>query len=337
ASANITVKTVPNITQNITGDSVVCAGISSYSLPQITNVNYTWSISAGGTIQQLNSSVNVNWITPGTYTLTAIPSNNCGNGNAITKQITVRGTPSTPAAIQGLDTSCTVQGLYTVGLQTGVTYNWSLGSGGVITPQGNAAVTILWTNAGTHTITVTPQNICGTLGTPVTKTVTVLIPPQVNGDILGAVQVCNDETESYIITSNPVWTYNWTIDNGNLITINGNQATVDFNTIGTTTLSVAVENQCGIAPAKTLMINVEDNTPSLTGDILGDTLVCRNSDIIYSTINNSDFNYNWVLNGGGTVSPIQSSSIVVWQNAGTYNLGVAPSNFCGTGDTVLRL
>ena len=129
----------------------------------------------------------------GTHTITAVPSNDRGNGNTITAQITVRGVPAQPSLIQGLDTICTVQGLYTVAPQTGITYNWTLGSGGVITPQGNAAVTILWTNAGTHTIIVTPQDACGTLGTPRTKTITVQIPPQLTQDISGATQVCNGE------------------------------------------------------------------------------------------------------------------------------------------------
>jgi hypothetical protein len=334
ASANIVVKTIPNITQSITGDSVVCAGLSTYSLPQINTVNYTWTISAGGTIQALNSSVNVNWITPGTYTLTAIPSNNCGNGNTITKQITVRSAPNTPTAIQGLDTICTVQGTYTVLPQNGVTYNWNLGSGGVITPFGNGAISILWTNVGTHTITVTPQNICGTLGTPVTKTVTVLIPPQLNGDIVGAAQVCNGETENYLFPGVQNWNYSWTIDNGNTITPNNNQVIVDFNTIGNTTLSVAVSNQCGTAPTKTIEILVADNAPTLTSDISGDTLVCRNSDAVYSVENNPNFDYNWALSGGGNLSTLGNSSIVTWQTVGTYNLGVSASNFCGNGDTI---
>jgi hypothetical protein len=336
ASANIVVGTVPNITQSITGDSVVCAGLSAYSLPQINTINYTWNISGGGTIQVLNSSVNVNWITPGTYTLTAIPSNICGNGNPITKQITVRTTPNTPTTIQGLDSICTVQGTYTVATETGVTYLWNLGSGGIITPFGNGTISILWTNVGTHTITVTPVNICGIQGTPITKTVTVLIPPQLAGDIFGATQVCNGETEDYLLSGVANWNYDWTIDNSNTLTPNSNQVTIDFNTIGTTTLSVTVGNQCGIAPTKIIEITVADNAPTLTSDISGDTLVCRNSDAVYSVTNNPAFDYNWLLNSGGNLSTLGNSSIVTWQTAGTYNLGVAASNFCGTGDTLFQ-
>ncbi|MFK7947706.1 MAG: hypothetical protein AB8G11_08955 [Saprospiraceae bacterium] len=333
----VNVSDIPNIIQNIVGDSVVCSGISSYSLPTISGINYTWSISGGGTIQQINSSVNINWITPGTYTITAVPSNDCGNGNTITKQITVRDIPTITGTIQGLDTICTVQGLYTIALQTDVTYNWNLGSGGIVSPIGNNSVTILWTDEGTHTITVTPINICGTQGVPVTKTVTVLIPPQLAGDIFGESQVCNGETDSYLLVSGPTnWTFNWTIDNGNTVIGNANQATVDFNTIGTTTLSLAVGNQCGIAPTKTIEILVEDNAPTLTSDISGDTLVCRNSDVVYAVEGNPNFDYNWVLNDGGSLSTLDNSSIVSWQNEGTYNLGVFASNFCGTGDTLFK-
>jgi len=141
--------------------------------------------------------------------------------------------------------------------------------------------------------------------------------------------------ENYLIVSSiNDWNYTWTIDNGNTVTGNANQAIVDFNNIGTTTLSLSVGNQCGIAPIKTIDINVEDNSPSLTGDISGDTLVCRNSDVVYSIEGNPDFDYNWFLNGGGNLSTINSSSLVSWQNEGIYEVGVYASNFCGIGDTI---
>ncbi len=338
ATTTVLVETVPNVTQDISGDSVVCAGITAYSLPQITGVNYTWSISGGGSISALNNAANINWITPGIYTITAIPSNDCGNGNTITKQITVRDIPPTPVAIQGVDTSCTIQQTYIVNPDPDVTYLWSLGSGGVISPIGNSSIIIAWTDQGTHTLTITPIDACGTQGLPITKTITVLIPPQLSGDILGVEQVCNGTTEIYTLAGNiPNWTYDWTIGNGNSINSNGNQATVDFNTIGLTTLNVTVSNQCGIAPTKTLDILVENNAPSILGDISGDTLVCSNADAIYTISGSVDFDYNWILSDGGVISPLNNTSIVTWQTAGQYNLGVYPSNFCGIGDTLFTI
>ena len=334
ASANIIVATVPNITQNIVGDSVVCAGISAYSLPQISGVNYTWTISGGGAITGLGNVANINWITPGTHTITAIPSNDCGNGNTITKQITVRDIPNQTSIIQGTDTVCTGTETYSVIVENGIIYNWTLGSGGVLTQQNNIA-TIVWTDEGTHTITVTPQDICGTLGTPRTKTVVVQIPPQLTADISGATQVCNGETALYsIATTVTSWTYNWTIDNGNSVTTNSSTTTADFNTIGTTTLSLSVANQCGSSTTKTLEILVENNTPDVDGNIVGDTLVCRNSDAVYSISGSSDFDYNWSVNGGGTVSALGNSSLISWQDKGIYDVSVFASNFCGNGNPV---
>lgn len=335
ASANILVKTIPNITQNINGDAVVCPGISAYTLPSITDVDYTWSISGGGAISALNNTVNINWITPGIHTITAIPSNDCGDGNTITKQITVRNTPVITAVIQGTDTSCTVQATYTLAIQADVTYNWSLGSGGIISIINNNSVSVSWTDEGTHTITVTPQNTCGILGTPITKTVTVLIPPQLSAAITGTTQACNNTSENYTIANNvPNWAYNWTIDNNNSIaTFGGNQVTANFSTIGITTLNLAVTNQCGTA-IRTLDIEVEDSSPDVNGTVTGDTLTCRNSDAVYTIEGNSNFDYTWALADGGTLSPLNNSSIVTWQNAGTYEVGVYASNFCGIGDTV---
>ena len=246
----------------------------------------------------------------------------------------MRNVPIQPSPIQGADTVCTVAEAYSVVLEPGIIYNWSLGSGGVITANGNTA-TIIWTDEGTHTIIVTPQDICGTLGTPITKTVTVQISPILTTDISGVAQVCDGEIDNYFVATGVTdWIYTWTIDNGNTVLTNGNQATVDFNTIGNTILSLSVSNQCGTAPIKALNVLVEDNSPNIVGAISGDTLVCRNSDAIYTISGNSDFDYTWIINDGGIVSPLNNSSIVAWQSAGTYEVGVYASNFCSTGDTV---
>lgn len=338
ASMNIQVENIPNLTANITGDSVVCTGIRAYSLPQVNNVTYTWSISGGGSVSAINNIVNINWTTAGTYTVTAVPSNDCGAGNAITKQVTVRGLPTISNTIQGSDTSCIIQSNYTLAAQAGITYNWSLGSGGVIAPINNNSINIIWTNAGTHTITVTPEDVCGTLGTPITKIITVIAAPQLSAVIDGANEVCNGELTSYFIGSNiPSWTYNWAINNGNTLTTTGNNlVSANFNTIGSAILSVTASNQCGTSLTESIVITVEDNSPDAVGDIIGDTIVCRNSDASYTITVNPDFDYNWILDGGGSISTSNNSGFITWQSAGIFKVGVFASNFCGIGDTIFK-
>jgi hypothetical protein len=337
-STNIQVETIPNLTASITGDSVVCTGITVCSLPQLNNVNYTWSISGGGLISSINNIVNINWINAGTYTITAIPSNDCGAGTAITKQITVRGTPTISGTIQGGDTSCIIQANYSITPQTGITYNWNLGSGGVISPISNNSIDIIWANEGTHTISVTPVDVCGTLGAPVIKTITVISSPQFNTQIDGAIDVCEGELTSYFIgNNNPSWTYNWSINNGNATNANGNNISfVNFNTIGSTTLNVFANNQCGTSSTESLVISVEDSSPDIVGDITGDTLVCRNSNVSYTIDVNPEFNYTWILDDGGSISTSNNNGFVTWQSTGIFELGVYASNFCGIGDTLVK-
>ena len=70
------------------------------------------------------------------------------------------------------------------------------------------------------------------------------------------------------------------------------------------------------------LILVEENSIDISGGKIGDTLVCRNSGVVYSIEGNPDFDYNWTLNSGGNLSTLGNSSIVTWQTTGTHEVGV---------------
>jgi hypothetical protein len=93
------VEPLPVIAGTISGSIQVCAGTAGviYSIPPILNAaGYSWSVPAGDTITagQNTTSITVTFgITPGTGNITVHGSNNCGDGQTSTLQVTVAGQP----------------------------------------------------------------------------------------------------------------------------------------------------------------------------------------------------------------------------------------------------
>ncbi|RYZ33460.1 MAG: PKD domain-containing protein, partial [Sphingobacteriales bacterium] len=92
---------VPEISFSIIGEKETCKGIKTYTASSTTpNVQYTWSLNGGGTLDSIGTTANVTWTTAGSYVLSLTPSNGCGNGTPRTLNVTVYDTiPLTPPTI----------------------------------------------------------------------------------------------------------------------------------------------------------------------------------------------------------------------------------------------
>lgn len=146
----------------ITGGSSVCVGTQVYSVPTQAGVTFTWAVSGGGTVTPNGNQATINWTAPGTYTVSVTASTPaCGNALPQTLSVTVNQVPAAPV-VAGAGAVCLpATETYTVSAAAGASYNWTLSSGGTLTPAGNS-VSIAWTTVGTHAISVTLTNQCGT-------------------------------------------------------------------------------------------------------------------------------------------------------------------------------
>lgn len=167
---NITVKPgTPDKPGNIDGLQVLCGSTTpTYSIPNVPNAsNYVWGISGGGTIAsgQGSTSIDIDWSnTPGTYTVSVYAENECGQGVAQTTQVEVQpGKPTINSGISGDTALCPGQSFYSVLAASGATsYEWTTSSGGnILMGQGTTGITVNWTTAGTHTLSVKAKNNCG--------------------------------------------------------------------------------------------------------------------------------------------------------------------------------
>ncbi len=164
SSVTLTAPVVAQQPASITGSASVCLGSETYSVPTQSGVVFTWAVSGGGTITPSANQANINWTAAGTYTVSVTASSvACGNAPVQTLQVTVSATPTVPV-VSGDAVACLpATETYTVPAVNGVTYNWTLSTGGTLTPNTNSA-TVIWATAGSHTISVTATNQCGTNG-----------------------------------------------------------------------------------------------------------------------------------------------------------------------------
>lgn len=323
-SQAITVSDIPAAPASLTGNLVVCQGVQSYSVPQVVGVNYNWSISGGGAITALGNTATINWTTPGIYTLTVTPLNNCGTGAALIRTIVVGTTPQQPSIITGPATTCLATASYSVTLDTSVTYSWSVSGGGQLSFNGNTA-TVIWQTPGTYTLTAVPQSLCGT-GLPRTLTVQVSDVPDRPQLTTGDTLVCQG-TQLYSVGTRSGVSYTWSISGGGTLTSSANNATVNWNTDGIHTLTVTPSNTCGNGLPLSLSANV-GSAPSPLDSIAGDDSHCLGS-APYSITPRTGENYTWSLSSGGQLSTSGTTATVDWLSPGSHTLSVVASNRCG--------
>jgi hypothetical protein len=322
---------VPELPQ-ISGDTTPCLGSETYSVINVFGENYTWTVSGGGTIFPLGNTAIINWSVVGGHKIFVSPSNICGIGNTAVRPVVVDKIPVQPSPIQGVTNTCVSTKNYSVSAVFGVTYNWSLSSGGTLTENGNTA-TINWTTAGTHTLIVTPSNDCG-VGSSRQITVTVNDVPQQPSSFVGNTTVCIG-TETYSVVGQANTNYTWSISGGGALSFLGNTATVNWTTAGTHTLTVSPSNICGSGTPRTVAITVI-NVPSQPASIIGIDTVCIGTQNYLITPQNG-VNYAWTLSGGGSILPNGNQVTVNWTTAGTHTLTILPSNACGSGQAKSKI
>lgn len=331
----------PTSIGSITGNTNVCVGSQNYSIPTVAGAtNYTWSVSGGGSVTggQGTTNATVNWTSGGTYTVSVTASNSCGNISATPLTVTVASAPpATPGPITGVDTACTGNQTYTIPpVANADSYTWSISGGGTVVSGANStSFTVNWTTGGTHTISVTATNACGT-SSPATYTVLVSPgTPPTPGPISGNTSVCAG-SETYSITPVSGATgYSWTVSGGGTITAgqNTNSITVNWTAAGGPyTVSVIPANICGSGSSSNLQVTVLPDNPSSPASISGNSPVCFGAESYTAASVTGASDYTWTVNGGGTITGGQGTGTaeITWATAGTWTVSVTADNQCGS-------
>jgi gliding motility-associated-like protein len=245
--------------------------------------NYTWVVSAGGTITAGggtgNNTVTVTWTTTGAKTITVNynNTNGCTATSATTYNVTVNALPV--PTIAGPTPVCVgVAGnVYTT--EAGMSnYTWVVSAGGTITAGGGTAnntVTVTWTTTGAKTVTVNYNNLNGCTATsPATHNVTVNALPVATASNNGP--VCEGGALSLTGGLAGMTTYSWTGPNGftSLLQNPSISANATLAMAGVYTLIVTNASGCTNTITTTVTVNalpvatVSNNGPVCAGSAL---------------------------------------------------------------------
>ncbi len=234
----------------ILGNTSVCTGSSeSYSVIPESGISYTWSgLPAGATFTTANgtatsSAMTVNWGTaaPGSYLLTVIPSNTCGNtGTPQTISITVLPNPA-PVTISGPTAICSGE---TIVLTS------SYSSGNTWSPNGETSASISVTSPGTYTVSVITS--CGTVSASHSVILNSSNPAAISTS--GTTSLCPGN--SVTLTSNSVAGNNWSTGD--------TTPSITVTSAGTYTLTVT--DACGTSSTSQLVTLLPLPNPQISGN-----------------------------------------------------------------------
>jgi hypothetical protein len=162
-------------------------------------------------------------------------------------------------------------------------------------------------------------------------TVTPVAPPTA---ITGSQVSCQNGTQTYSTNLIAGATYNWSISGGTIVSQNNNSVTVQWNNIGSNTLSVSAVNQFGCTSAPIDLEVVVAASPTVNAG--NDTELCIGNSVVLSgsTTANPGFTTSWtpvgIVSGGTTLTPTVAPTTTT-----NYVLTVNIGNGCFATDTVL--
>lgn len=337
-NATVTENTRPIPT--LAGPASLCAGTTGNVYTTEAGMsNYSWVVSAGGTITNGGTSssntVVVTWTAAGARTVGVNYQNSVGCAAAVATSyaVTVGAPPASPSPISGVIVPCeaSIQN-YSVTAVAGVTYTWTVPFGfTILSGQGSSSISVQ-VGASGGDISVLSLNTCG-IGGVSSGYITVSPLPAAAGTIAGTPGPCVGNTFTYSVLNTPATTYTWTVPAG--WTILSGQGTNSITTQPSTTagsISVTPSNTCGSAIPSTKAVT-PITIPAATSPINGAADTCANATgLIYSVTPVAGITHTWILpNGWSVVSGQGTSTITVNAGAAGGVISVYPSNNCGTG------
>lgn len=323
----------------LTGPQSVCIGSTGNVYATEPGMsNYTWQVSAGGTITSggttTNSSVTVTWNTEGANTVGVNYTTplGCTATEPTISNVTVG--PRPVPTLTGPDHACpgSSNNVYTT--ESGMSnYSWEISPGGTITAGGTSTSNIAivtWNNPGGQTISVNYNNLqgCSALTATSYGVYVELLPVPV---ITGPDTVCENSTNNIYSTETGMSNYIWLVSDGGVITGGGTATspTATVHWIGPGAQSVGV-NYTDASGCQTVLPGIldvlADTLPIPT--IAGPDSVCIATNGNYFSTETGMTGYDWTVSSGGEIIGGAGSPVVEvrWESPGAHTVGVVYTN-----------
>ena len=250
---NVTINKVPSAI--ITGSDSVCfSSIQQYTANSGTNKTNKWVITGGNLLSQDTSTIiSVEWntIPNGLVKLIQTTINSTCSDTA-SKSIVIHSI-SKPVISGNTSTCFNVTETYSTSFTTGITPDWKVIGGTVLTNTGNS-ISVKWDIPSGNSIRLKlTDNKTGCYDSTVQAILVNSLPTaQITGNKLS----CNNSTEIYSTPTSPVHNFKWVAAGGKIIGSDSNSSvTVKWNTVGNQSLTFSkIDKGRGRGKAKTIPI-----------------------------------------------------------------------------------
>jgi PKD repeat protein len=332
-TASIGAGVAPSNAGTINGSATVCQNQTNvvFSVPTIANAtSYLWTLPAGfsGTSSTNTISVSIN-STALSGAITVKGVNDCGNGLASSKSITVNRIPQ-PTSIIGLNHVCPGQSnvtYYTPRWNYATSYEWIVPTGVTIVGLSNDTAIIVNFSSSVQScnIAVKALNSCGTTDS-ISYNIIINPLPQPT-TIIGPTQVCSGQNNVVFYT--PSWnyatSYEWVIPAGVTIVGSSNDSSITLNFPNNAqpcSIGVKALNNCGITDSISKFISI-GAVPNASY-----TYITSASNVTFTNTSSNGIDYLWNFDDGST-STSQNPVHAFTQN-GDYHVSLVVSNPCGS-------
>lgn len=208
-----------------------------------------------------------------------------------------------------------------------VTWNWNYDNGDPASAD-SIPLNKVYGLAKTYNtkLIVTASNGCADT---LAKEVIVGAFPNSLTSVNGKTVFCQGDSLILSVENNPLYNYQWKLDNIELTNSNASSLTVKSNSGG---YSVKITNplaNCAANSAQT-MVTVDPKPAAPFISESGSVQFCQGDSVVLSAPGNTGYDYQWKLNGGEAGS---GSNQFVAKNGGTYSLLVTNSKGCSANST----
>ena len=296
---------------HFTDQSVATDGIASWN----------WDFKDGTTSSSQNPVHT--YLSSGTYLVKLVITSTAGDKDSLEQDVVVKSRPLTtftaPNVCEGTSTAIT-NNTNLNGLTINSWY-WDFGDG----------ITSSVQNPGTHTYSLkgTYQAKLRAVATngcsdSTTKEVIIAAIPNAAVSVNGKTTFCQGDSVQLIAEYNPMYTYQWKLDNNDLINTDSSSYNVKTNS-GVFSVKVTNTQANCVATSNQISVNINPGpvSPYITNN--GSPEFCQGDSVELSVTNTLNNTYQWKKDGGGV--GLNSSKYTAKQS-GIYNVTVTNENKC---------
>ncbi len=298
--------------------STVAASTATFTNTSSGATSYSWNF--GDNTNSTLANPTHTYAADGTYTVVLTATNACGSST--TTHTVVIATPPTANFTATNTIGCaplTVQFTSTSSANS-QTYNWQFPGG---TPSSSTAQNpvVVYSNAGTYSVTLTVSNGAGSNTATQTNLVVVTALPTA-----GFTSTVNGAVASFNNTSTGAATYAWNFGDNTTSTLANPSHT--YTTDGTYTVTLTATNSCGSITTTQTVVIVTPPTASFSSSMSSG---CAPLSVQFTSTSSANAQtFNWQFPGGTPSSSTSQNPLVVYNTAGTYSVTLTVSNGAGS-------